>query len=61
MPFDYSVKDRKLLASEAEAHVLREAFALLLGHRQFAVVARELDGPGLLPCTSEDGRKAGLL
>jgi site-specific DNA recombinase len=30
VPFGYSVKDKKLLVNEAEAHVVREAFALFL-------------------------------
>jgi site-specific DNA recombinase len=36
VPFGYSVKDKKLLVNEVEAHVVREAFALFLQHRQMA-------------------------
>ena len=61
VPFGYSVKDKKLLVNDAEAHVVREAFALLLAHRQMAVVARELNERGLLPRVSRRGRKGGPL
>ena len=61
VPFGYSVKDKTLLVNDAEAHVVREAFALLLAHRQMAIVARELNERGLLPRASRRGRKGGPL
>lgn len=61
MPFGYSAKDKKLLVNEAEAHVVREAFALFLAHRQMAIVARELNRRGLLPRASKHGRTGGPL
>jgi site-specific DNA recombinase len=61
VPFGYSAKDKKLLVNDAEAHVVREAFALFLAHRQMAIVARELNRRGLLPRASKHGRKGGPL
>jgi DNA invertase Pin-like site-specific DNA recombinase len=61
VPFGYSAKDKKLVVNEAEAHVVREAFALLLAHRQMAVVARELNQRGLLPRTTKRTHKRGAL
>lgn len=61
VPFGYSAKDKKLLVNEAEAHVVREAFALFLAHRQMAIVARELNRRGLLPRASKHWRKGGPL
>ncbi|MCL2726671.1 MAG: recombinase family protein [Polyangiaceae bacterium] len=49
VPFGYSMKDKKLYVNEAEALIVREAFALFLTHRQMAVVARELNKRALLP------------
>jgi DNA invertase Pin-like site-specific DNA recombinase len=59
VPFGYSAKDKKLLVNDAEALVVREAFALFLAHRQMAIVARELNRRGLLPRASKHGRKGG--
>jgi len=39
--------------NEAEAHVVREALALFLTHRQVAINARELNLRGLLPSASK--------
>ncbi|MBK8217903.1 MAG: recombinase family protein [Myxococcales bacterium] len=61
VPFGYSAKDKKLIVNDAEAHIVREAFALFLAHRQMAVVARELNKRGLLPRSSKRGRKGGPL
>ena len=61
VPFGYSARDKKLVVNEAEAHIVREAFALFLAHRQMAVVARELNKRGLLPRSSKRGRKGGPL
>jgi site-specific DNA recombinase len=43
VPFGYDVKDKHLLVNELEALVVREAFDLLLEHRQMAAVARTLN------------------
>jgi hypothetical protein len=42
VPFGYSVEDKKLLVNDAEARVVREAFALLLAHQQMAFVAQRI-------------------
>jgi DNA invertase Pin-like site-specific DNA recombinase len=60
VPFGYSVKDKKLIVNEVEARVVREAFALLLQHRQMAKVARELTERGLLPRGSSRPSRLGL-
>ncbi len=49
VPFGYSAKDKKLYVNDLEAHVVREAFSLLLQHRQMTKVAQELNELGLLP------------
>ena len=49
VPFGYIVEDKKLLANELEARVVREAFQLFLMHRQQATVARLLNEAKLLP------------
>jgi site-specific DNA recombinase len=61
VPFGYSVKDKKLYINDVEAHVVREAFALFLQHRQMAVVARVLNRRGLQPRASRRQSKRGLL
>lgn len=61
VPFGYSAKDKKLYVNEAEAHVVREAFALFLQHRQMAIVARELNRRGLLPRATKRTHERGAL
>lgn len=60
VPFGYSAKDKKLVVTEVEARVVREAFALFLQHRQMAKVARELNERGLLPRGSSRPSRLGL-
>ncbi len=49
VPFGYDVRNKHLVVNESEAVIVREAFQLLLHHRQPAIVARLLNEGGQLP------------
>ena len=49
IPFGYDVRNKRLVVNEPEAVIVREAFQLLLDHRQPAVVAQLLNARGMPP------------
>lgn len=49
VPFGYSAKDKRLVINEAEAAIVREAFALFLQHRRIFAVATSLNDRRQLP------------
>jgi DNA invertase Pin-like site-specific DNA recombinase len=59
VPFGYTKEEKKLVVNEVEAHTVREAFSLILVHRQVATVARLLTKQGLLPREPKRPSKLG--
>src|SRR5262249_32754575 len=49
VPFGYGVNDKRRGGDHVEALIVRDAFELLLQHRQMALVARLLNARGSLP------------